>query len=197
MYRDAYRGYIIGNLTCEAYNQEGFCSQYLQPLGADIIVNHSRVNDQGGYTQTANILYGALQQLTEAGVAHQKCLDVITPLLCRYIFVTCDPAYNTSVDYVYQPICRRGCDIVSLFVCPTVWQLFLTQLTNLEFGVLDPPLCDPLENANGGDAPDCIDTTDGGKSIEKYLNCQFCIGQSNNLLLSTVKCATRSQGSYA
>lgn len=164
---DTYRGYIIGNLTCEAYNQDGFCSQYLQPLGADIIVNYSRVDDQGGYSRTANTLYVALQQLAQAGVAHQKCLDFLLPLLCRYVFVTCDPAYNTSVDFVYQPICRRGCDIVSLFVCPAVWQLLLHQLPNLAFGAVDTPLCDPLENANGGDVPDCIDTTDGGKSSYK------------------------------
>ena len=174
------RGYIIGNLTCEAYNQVGFCSQYLQPLGADIIVNYSRVDNQNDYTGTATQLYEALQGLTQAGIAHQKCLDFLIPLLCRYVFVTCDPAYNTSVDFVYQPICRRGCDIVSLFVCPAVWQLLLQQLSIVEFDVVDAPLCDPLENANGGDAPDCIDTTDGGKLSSRMhyiskcsLNLQF------------------------
>ena len=161
--RDSFRGYVIGNLTCEAYNQVGFCSQFLEPLGANIIVNYSRVNDQTGYTATANVLNRALVNLAQAGVAHEKCLDVIRPLLCRYIFVTCDPAYDTSVDFVYQPICRHGCDVISLFVCPAVWQILVQQLAILEFGVLDAPLCEPLENANGGDVPDCIDTTDGGE----------------------------------
>lgn len=146
-------------MACETFNQNGsFCAPYLTGLGADIIVNYSRVRNQSDYTTTANVLGQILNQ-----IAHKKCLDLITPLLCRYVFVTCDPAYNTSIHQVYQPICRRGCDVISLFACPMVWRLLLTQLSNLQFGVLDAPLCDPLDDANGGDVPDCIDTTDGGK----------------------------------
>ena len=160
-----YRNCIYGNLACEQFNQSGsFCAPFLTDLGADIIVNYSRVRDQSDYTATANVLGVILNQ-----IAHQKCLDVILPLLCRYVFVTCDPAYNTSVHQVYQPICRHGCDVVSLFVCPDAWRLLITQLSNLEFGTLDPPLCDPLGNANGGDVPDCIDTTDGGKYVTKFV----------------------------
>lgn len=167
-----YRDYIYGNLTCESFNQNGsFCAPYLTGLDADIIVNYSRVHNHGqsGYTAIANMLGGVLNQ-----IAHQKCLDFIVPLLCRYVFVTCDPAYNTSVHQVYQPICRHGCDVVSLFACPMVWRLLQTQLANLEFGVLDAPLCDPLDNANGSDIPDCIDTTDGGKCIQLKLLVNVC-----------------------
>ena len=101
----------------------------------------------------------ALLQHVLVGVAHQKCLELIVPLLCRYVYVTCDPAFN---DTIYQPICRRGCDVVSLFTCPKVWQLLTTQRGILNFGIIDSPTCEPLTDANGGDAPDCIDTTDGG-----------------------------------
>ena len=148
-------------------------------LGADIIVNYSRVRNQSDYTATANVLGGILNQ-----IAHQKCMQLILPLLCRYIFVTCDPAYNTSVHQVYQPICRHGCDVVSLFACPVVWILLQTQLSNLEFGVLDAPLCDPLDDASGGDVPDCIDTTDGGKNlcIKNYY--QTCVWYSVELKIT-------------
>lgn len=175
------RDYIYGNLMCEPYNLTGFCSPYLGHLSADIIVNYSRVNDQSGYATIANTLGAVLRS-----IAHQKCLELILPLLCRYVFVTCDPAYNTSVHQVYQPICRHGCDVVSLFACPVVWQLLLTQLSNLQFGVLDPPLCDPLGHPNAGDIPDCVDTTDGGKlcsysEIYKQTSMMLCIIKTPNL----------------
>ena len=154
------RGYIFGNLTCEQYSQvESFCTPYI-PSGADIIVNYSIVNSQSAYSQTANLLGSVLRK-----IAHKKCLELILPLLCRYVFVTCDPAYNTSEHQVYQRICRHGCDVVSLFACPMVWRLLNAQLSNLAFGVVSAPLCDPLEDANGGDVPDCIDTTDGGNVV--------------------------------
>lgn len=35
---------------------------------------------------------------------------------------------------------------------------------------LDPPACNDLPYANGGDAPDCSDPTDGGEST-----CTDCI----------------------
>jgi len=146
----------------------GFCSQYLSHLDADIIVNYSRVASQDGYSMIANTLGTVLGQ-----IAHRKCLEMILPLLCRYVFVTCDPAYNTSEHQVYQPICRHGCDVVSLFVCPTVWQLLTSQRDVLEFDVLDSPMCGPLVHANGGDVPDCIDTTDGGNFVSKQV--QFLI----------------------
>ena len=149
-------------MTCEPYNQEGFCSEYLEPLGAEIIVNYSRVDGQRRYADTTNLIRIALQDLARRGIAHKQCLNFLLPTLCRYVFVTCDPAYNTSIDFVYQPICRRSCEILSHFVCIRVWELLNQQLSNLNFDVLDPPRCEPLRNPNGGDVPDCIDATNGG-----------------------------------
>jgi len=153
------RNYIFGNLTCETFtvNETGFCAPFLRPLGADIIVNHSRVSSTADYKKIAV----SLQQVLDE-VAHDKCLEFLVPLLCRYVYVTCDPAFN---DPIYQPICRHACDVISLFTCQRVWELLTRQLSILQFGILDTPQCEPLENANGGDAPDCIDTTDGGMSL--------------------------------
>ena len=147
-------------MTCEAYSRTGFCSKYLAPLGAEIIVNYSRAPSQDVYSATADAIGGVL-----GTIAHQKCLDLILPFLCRYVFVTCDPAYNTSIHQVYQPLCRHGCNVVSLFACPVVWRLLEQQLAMLKFDILDPLSCDLLGDPNGGDAPDCIDTTDGGKPL--------------------------------
>ena len=145
---------------------DGVCFPYLTGLGADIIVNHSRsIYNQSGYIPIANNLESALKMLPGA---HQKCLELLVPLLCRSIFVTCDPAYNTSVHQVYQPICRHGCDVVSLFACPIVWALLTSQRDTLQFGLLNSPNCEPLGHPNGGDAPDCIDTTDGGEYCKTY-----------------------------
>ena len=136
------------------------CGSFLGSLGANIIVNHSRVFSVANYEQTVGLFQNVLNN-----IAHQKCLELLLPLLCRYVYVTCDPAFN---DTVFQPICRHACNVVSLFTCPRVWQLMTSQLSILNFGILDPPSCEPpLRNANGGDAPDCIDTTDGGKM---YIN---------------------------
>ena len=151
------RDYIFGNVTCEPFSGSELCAPFLGPLGANIIVNHSRVFNMTQYVQTAELLQGVLNR-----VAHKKCIEMIVPLLCRYVFVTCDPAFN---DTVYQPICRRGCDTVSLFACPIVWDLLTSQRSILQFGILDTPTCGPLDNANGGDAPDCVDTTDGGMGL--------------------------------
>ena len=147
----------------------GFCSEYLQPLGAEIIVNYSRVEGQGRYTETTESLKVLLESLADRGIAHQQCLNFLLPTLCRYVFVTCDPAYNTNVDFVYQPICRRSCEILSHFVCVKVWELLNQQLANLNFDALDPLHCEPLENPNGGNVPDCIDVTNGGNT-QLYLS---------------------------
>jgi len=133
------------------------CEPFLGTLGADIIVNHSRVHNMAQYEETAMLLQEMLNR-----VAHKKCIEMIVPLLCRYVYVTCDPAFN---DTIYQPICRRGCDTITLFACPLLWKLYTSQRSILGLGILDPPTCGPLDNANGGDVPDCVDTTDGGMGL--------------------------------
>lgn len=88
------------------------------------------------------------------------CLQQAIPLLCRYSFPTCDPAYNIPV---YQRICRRGCEIIRDLICPEPWQQMLRVLSVLDLGgAVDTPDCGPLEYANAGMPPMCISTLDGG-----------------------------------
>ena len=90
---------------------------------------------------------------------HKKCSELLEHFICRWLFTTCDPAFNASV---VQHICRRGCDILSTIVCPTAWNLVRSQSSNINFMAVDPPNCDDQPVANGGDVPDCTDPTDGG-----------------------------------
>lgn len=91
--------------------------------------------------------------------APEHCFLAAIPLLCRYSFPTCDPAYR---EPTYQPICRRDCAIVRDFLCRDAWTAMLMLLSLLEFDYLDPPNCDPLENTEGGDTPMCIGTLNKG-----------------------------------
>lgn len=88
---------------------------------------------------------------------HQQCLDALISFLCHWIFITCDPAFNVSVE---QNVCRRACETLTMFVCPEVANIVLEQAN---FLVLAPPRCDSLIDANAGDVPDCINSLDGGK----------------------------------
>ena len=90
---------------------------------------------------------------------HKQCLDSLMPFLCRSTFITCDPAFNASVR---QNICRRACETLT-FMCPEVMTMVLHNIT--DFPGLDFLRCDGLVDANGGDAPDCIDPLDGGNDI--------------------------------
>ena len=92
-------------------------------------------------------------------MASSECLRKAIPLLCRYSFPTCDPAFGIPV---YQPICRRGCEIVRDYVCKEPWQQMVQLINILNLSVIDQPDCGPLRYVNGGDAPMCIDTLDGG-----------------------------------
>ena len=122
-----------------------------------IAVNRSRAESISVYqmssTKFSNFLMNASLN------ANQKCLDALVPFVCRWVFSTCDPAFNKPVE---QSICRRACETLTIFVCPEVSKVILEQASIIDFMVLSPPKCDGLINANGGDAPDCIDSLDGG-----------------------------------
>ena len=146
------------NIVCESYNATGFCQGHLAILGGQLKYarNTSRANNFSDYEASATVLYDLL---TNRLPTHQKCLDIIIPFLCRWVFSTCDPAFNVPV---VQRVCLQGCLQLSTFECGRLWVLVLQQLSILDFGILDTPVCDNLSPSNGGDAPDCIDSIDGG-----------------------------------
>ena len=121
-----------------------------------MVTNFTRA-DQVGTKEFTDLVFFVLNEIKSTTA---QCVKVATPLLCRYIFPTCDPAYEVPV---YQPICRRDCEIVRDFYCPEPWQEMLRYLSLIPFGaVIDQPNCDPLKDANAGAAPMCISTLDGG-----------------------------------
>ena len=140
-----------GNLTCGKYVSGGFCQDILG-IFPEVLTNLSR-SDQIGGSNSIDMIISVL-----AG-ASPYCQVAAIPLLCRYTFPTCDPAFDIPV---YQPICRRDCEIVRDFICPEPWQIMLQLLSLLDFGVIDQPDCGPLRYASAGNAPMCISTLDGG-----------------------------------
>lgn len=143
-----------GNLTCEPFYAGGYCQDILQ-VYPYVVTNFSR-SDQV-YAR------GSLNRIIEtlfAFRASSECIHAAIPLLCRYSFPTCDPAFGIPV---YQPICRRGCEIVRDYLCKEPWQQMIQLLNILNLDVIDQPDCEPLKYVNGGDAPMCIDTLDGGQ----------------------------------
>ena len=145
------------NIICVSYSPTGQCENmtliYDHPV--KFAINSSRATDISSYQNTADQFFTVIDDLNPP----RKCLELLERVLCRWTFATCDPAFNVSV---MQPICRRGCDILSTFVCPGTWDTIIDQSSNLNFLVLQAPNCDGLPNPNGGDAPDCTDPTDGG-----------------------------------
>jgi len=79
----------------------GVCSPVLSHFPY-IITNLSRSMQSEALGSVDAIVYG-LNQFQ----APEHCFRAAIPLLCRYSFPTCDPAYRTPT---YQPICRRDCD---------------------------------------------------------------------------------------
>ena len=101
-------------------------------------------------------------------IIHGHCYDILLRFVCRFVyFPTCDPAFNVSVS---QHICRRGCEILTLFECPEAWKLYQDSrhILNVPQGN-NGITCDNLTYANGGDVPDCTDPLDGGG-----YNVSFC-----------------------
>ena len=146
------------DIVCESYNTTGFCQQYLGVLGSQVKYarNTSRAANISEYDESAARLHGLLLHRLPT---HQKCLDIIIPFLCRWVFSSCDPAYNIPVR---QRVCFQSCQRLSTFECGEVWDIVLQQIAILDFGILDAPMCSILSPSNGGDAPDCIDGIAGG-----------------------------------
>ena len=145
-------------ITCVSYIPTGPCrdilSMYDHPV--KFAVNSSRAFNISDYQETANRFLGVLDVLNPP----KQCFNVLQRFICHWVFATCDPAFNVSVN---QHICRRGCEILSTFVCRSAWRTVIEQRSNLVFGVVDPPDCENRDYTNGGEAPDCIDPSDGGK----------------------------------
>lgn len=145
------------NITCVSYTPTGRCENmtllYDHPV--KFAVNTSRATDISSYQETADLFFTIIDTLDPS----RKCLELLERVMCRWVFATCDPAFNVSV---LQQICRRGCDILSTIVCPDIWDTVIDQASNINFMVLNAPACDDLPDPNGGDAPDCTDPTDGG-----------------------------------
>ena len=167
------------NITCVSYMPTGDCENitlfYDYPV--KFALNTSRAVDISYYQNTADVFHNELQALNPP----KRCLELLEQFVCRWAFATCDPAFNASV---IQRVCKRGCDILSTIVCPETWETVIAQSSNLNFMVLDPPACDSLPYANGGDAPDCTDPTDGGMYISVLfllqINSCFCMCSSTS-----------------
>ena len=91
---------------------------------------------------------------------NKKCLDVALPFICRGMFPTCDPAFNVSVR---QRVCARTCEILTVFVCNELWITLSLFLANIDLKTVTISTCIDNIRANGGEAPDCMDTLDGGE----------------------------------
>ena len=147
------------DILCVSYEPSGICKNFFSTYynhPVTFAVNTSHYGDISTYQDTFTFYNYFLSDVLSAS---KRCLDALIPFLCRRIFSTCDPAFNQSVE---QRICRRACETLTVFVCPEVTTVVLEQSSNLNFMMLGAPRCDGLMNANGGDAPDCIDSLDGG-----------------------------------
>lgn len=152
MFNSLHRTY--GNNTCEPFHAGGSCNDVLLPFPT-VLTNLTR-SVQTEATGSVDTIIGALSQFQ----APQHCFLAAVPLLCRYSFPTCDPAYRVPT---YQPICRRGCEIVRDFLCREPWREMIRLLDLLEFDYLDSPDCAPLGDTEAGDSPMCIDTLNKGR----------------------------------
>lgn len=152
----------VKNVSCQPYTPTGRCKDvllmYNNPWPVKVVVNTSRAPNISFYQKTADKFFEVLTLLKP----HRKCLEILQPFICHWVFSTCDPAFKASVQ---QHICRRGCETLSTFLCSEVWRRVTEQIGNLNFMVLNPPGCNNLEYVNAGDAPSCIDPTDGGTYV--------------------------------
>ena len=161
-------------IACVNYKPTGVCENFqsIFDYPVKIAVNLTHAENISTSQITAFTFY---RLLTSKLIVHKQCLKVLLPFVCRWVFPTCDPAFNVSVE---QYICRRGCEILTNFVCNEVWMTVIAQAGILDFLSVSVPICDFLERSNGGEAPDCIDTLDGGECITKllkYVHLFICI----------------------
>ena len=138
-----------GNNTCDRYVSGGHCQPILGGFPT-VITNWSR-SDQMVARQDNDLILNVVVSFGST----EECISLAFPLLCRYAFPTCDPAFR---EPTYQPICRRDCQSAQFFVCREPWLQMEALIEVLDLGGIDQPNCDPLKNPNGGDAPMCIST---------------------------------------
>ena len=157
-----YDFYIIIEISCVTYQPTGICKDFQSKLDHPVKI---AVNTSDGI-ETSQLTAGIFNNLLTSQLSvHKHCLDELLPFICRWVFPTCDPAYNISVE---QYTCRRTCEIFTNFVCNEVWLIILSQLDILHFYGVSVPVCDNLDRVNGGDVPDCIDTLQGGELVKLY-----------------------------
>jgi len=120
-------------------------------------VNISSHGSVSAYQNSSTLFYDFLNN--DLSNVRQQCLNALIPFLCHLMFITCDPAFNASVQ---QNICRQTWESLTTFMCPEVTNI-LEQASNINSLVLSVPRHDSLMDANGDDAPDCISSSDGGK----------------------------------
>ncbi len=149
-----------GNNTCDPYISGGPCQSVLE-IFPTVVTNWSRSNQR-----TARYANDRILQTLDTFKSTQECIKLATPLLCRYSFPTCDPAYEIPT---YQPICRRDCLAAQHFVCREPWLQMEELIRVLELTVIDQPNCVPLENPNGGGTPMCISTVDIFRGEPRYI----------------------------
>ena len=142
------------------YQPTGICKDFQSGFEHPVKIATNTTNGIATNEFTSAVFYTLL---TSRLAVHKQCLNALLPFICRWVFPTCDPAYNVSVQ---QYTCRRTCEIFTNFVCNEVWLFVLSQIGILDFGTVGVPVCDTLDRANGGDLPDCFDTLQGGKLVQ-------------------------------
>ena len=147
-------------ISCVTYIPTGFCENYqsVYDYPVKVAVNESFEGGIASIQKNADAVYIFIT--TSGANVNKHCTNATLPIMCRGIFSTCDPAFNVSIK---QFICRRICEVLSIFVCNELWMATQRHLGNLKTFNVEFPICDQLEYANGGDTPDCIDTLDGGE----------------------------------
>ena len=124
-------------------------------------VNVTRSSNNTSYCATDVETFAEV--LNNFDEVHSHCSNTLLPSVCRWVyFPTCDPGLNMSVP---QRVCRRACEILTIFVCPEAWRHYIQLSPILTVPKGTSFSCRYLPYANGGDLPDCIDPLDGGKYI--------------------------------
>ena len=167
----------FGDLQCTPYcfpavvNPAEFCGALFARIGSPpYVLNLTRTNNSLDYITFFATAAGILSdfQTLSARVLDQGvplssyCQQEALKLLCRYVFPTCDPAFR---EPTYQPICRRACLTLENFLCSDFFVVLKAAIQSgiINTAIIDPPLCDPLEDVEAGDVPDCISSSDGGE----------------------------------
>ena len=149
------------NPLCKSCTPTGSCADYVSLYDHPVkYAVDTYTSGDATYCETDADL--VVNVLAHVDVIHSHCLNSLLPFVCRWVYYpTCDPA--TSVP-TQQIVCRRACEILTVFLCPEAWNLYLQQSS-----ILTVPrgnnlfTCNNLMYSNGGDVPDCIDPLDGGE----------------------------------